>query len=118
MMDSAMEIKIHNILMDYGIPFEEEYEFDDLIASSGRHLRFDFAVFTEDDELEFLIEAQGKQHYTAVNKFGGAKGVGRQKYNDMQKREYCLKHNIKLITIPYWDEQKITYDYIMRAAGY
>lgn len=118
MMSSTMEIKIHNILTDYDIPFEEEYEFNDLIASSGRHLRFDFAIFSEDGELEFLIEAQGKQHYVPVKKFGGAKGVGRQKYNDKQKREYCLKHNIKLVTIPYWDEQKITYDYIMRAAGY
>ena len=107
MMSSNMEVKIHNILTDYGIPFEEEYEFDDLIASSGRHLRFDFAVFTEDGELDFLIEAQGKQHYTAVGKFGGKQGVGRQKYND-----------IKLIWIPYYDEDKISYDYIMRAAGY
>ncbi len=118
MMSSTMEIKIHNILTDYDIPFEEEYEFDDLIVSSGRHLRFDFAVFTEDGELEFLIEAQGRQHYAAVGKFGGQKGVERQKYNDMQKRKYCLEHNIKLICIPYYDEAKLSYDYIMRAAGY
>ena len=118
MMSSAMEVKIHNILTDYDVPFEEEYEFDDLIASSGRHLRLDFAVFTEDGELDFLIEAQGKQHYTAVNKFGGSKGVERQKYNDIQKRKYCLDHNIKLICIPYYDESRISFDYIMRAAGY
>ena len=118
MMSSAMEVKIHNILTDYDVPFEEEYEFDDLIASSGRHLRFDFAVFTEDGELDFLIEAQGKQHYTAVNKFGGSKGVERQKYNDIQVRKYCLDHNIKLICIPYYDESRISFDYIMRAAGY
>lgn len=118
MMSSSLEVKIHNILTDYDIPFEEEYEFDDLIASSGRKLRFDFAIFTEDGELEFLIEAQGKQHYTAVGKFGGQKGVKRQKYNDMQKRNYCLKNNIKLIYIPYYDESKLSYDYIMKAAGY
>lgn len=40
MLASNLEVKIHNILADYGVPFEEEYEFDDLIASSGRHLRF------------------------------------------------------------------------------
>jgi len=100
MMSSAMEVKIHNILTDYDIPFEEEYTFDDLIASSGRRLRFDFAIFTEDGELDFLIEAQGKQHYTAVDKFGGTKGVSQQRYNDLQKRKYCLKHNIKLVAIP------------------
>lgn len=118
MLSSKMEVKIHNILTDYDVPFEEEYEFDDLIASSGRALRFDFAVFRDDGELDFLIEAQGRQHYRAVSKFGGQKGNQRQKYNDIQKQNYCLKHNIKLITIPYYDENKITYDYIMHLAGY
>ena len=97
MMSSALEVKIHNILTDYDVPFEEEYMFDDLIASSGRHLRFDFAVFSEDGELDFLIEAQGKQHYTAVNKFGGQKGVNRQKYNDLQKlMDYAIKEYNKV----------------------
>ncbi len=118
MLASSLEVKIHNILTDYGIPFEEEYSFDDLIASSGRALRFDFACFAEDGSLDFLIEAQGRQHYTSVSKFGGQRGVSRQKYNDTQKRKYCLDHNIKLITIPYYDEPKITYEYIMKAAGY
>ena len=36
----------------------------------------------------------------------------------MQKREYCAKHNITLIAIPYWEEGYIDYDYIMKAAGY
>ena len=34
------------------------------------------------------------------------------------KRQYCLKHDICLVSIPFWDEDKITYEYIMRAAGY
>lgn len=34
----------------------------------------------------------------------------------MQKREYCKKHGIKLVLIPYWEEQFITYDYIMNLA--
>ena len=118
MLASNLEIKVHNILTDCGVPFEEEYEFDDLIASSGRKLRFDFAVFAEDGSLDFLIETNGKQHYTSVSWFGGKRGVERQKHNDVQKRKYCLKHNIKLVTIPYWDENKLSYDYIMRAAGY
>lgn len=118
MLSSSGEVKIHNILSDYGVPFEEEYEFDDLVASSGRHLRFDFAVFDDNGELDFLIEFQGAQHYKSISKFGGNRGVNRQRYNDVQKRKYCLQHNIKLITIPYYDENKLSYDYIMRAAGY
>lgn len=100
MLSSSGEVKIHNILTDYDIPFEEEYEFDDLISSSGRHLRFDFAIFDDDGDLQCLIEFNGRQHYQSVSKFGGQRGVHRQKYNDNLKRQYCLKHNYKLISIP------------------
>ena len=41
-----------------------------------------------------------------------------KKYNDMQKRIYCQKHDLTLVAIPYWDEARIDYDYIMTAAGY
>ena len=61
MLASSGEIKIHDILTEYDIPFEEEYEFDDLVTTSGKHLRFDFAVFTDDGDLDFLIEFQGRQ---------------------------------------------------------
>ena len=81
-------------------------------------MRFDFAVFDDNGEIDFLIEYQGIQHYEPKSKFGGIAGLRKQQYNDMQKREYCKKHNIKLLLIPYWDEAKITYDYIMKAAGY
>lgn len=113
---SRGEIKIEEILTLAGIPFQEEYSFSDLVSSSGRPLRFDFAVFDDEGELDFLIEYNGIQHYEAKSKFGGSKGLFRQKYNDQQKRDYCKEHNIKLVTIPYWDEQFINYDYIMKAA--
>lgn len=51
------------------------------------------------------------------DKFGGMSGLRKQQYYDMQKREYCRKHGIKLILIPYWDENQISYDYIMNLAN-
>jgi hypothetical protein len=100
MLASKMERKIHNILANAGIPFEEEYSFNDLVSSSNRKLYFDFAIFDDEGELLCLIEAQGRQHYQPVEKFGGQKGLARQQYNDTLKRRYCLKHNYKLISIP------------------
>lgn len=112
---SRGEIKIEEILRDAELNFVEEYSFDDLLSSSGRPLRFDFAVFNDDGELSFLIEYQGIQHYIAKSKFGGYSGLRKQQYNDMKKREYCRDHDIILIAIPYVDEGRITYDYIMNA---
>lgn len=112
---SRGEIKIEEILSREGIPFDEEYSFADLISSNGRPLRFDFAVFDDDRNLLFLIEYQGIQHYEAKSKFGGNSGLKKQQYNDMLKREYCRKHNIILVAIPYTDEGILNYDYIMNA---
>ena len=118
MLASRGEIKIHEILAFAGLKFKEEYSFPDLISSSGRPLRFDFAVFDDNDELDFLIEYQGIQHYEAKSKFGGISGLHKQQYNDMKKREYCQKHNIPLVLVPDWDENRVDYDYLMTAAGY
>jgi len=112
---SRAEIKIEDILRAAGVNFQEEYSFPDLFSSNGRPLRFDFAIFDDDNELMFLLEYQGIQHYIAKSKFGGNNGLRKQQYNDMQKREYCRKHNIILIAIPYTDEAKISYDYIMNS---
>ena len=115
---SRGEIKIEEILQFAGLNFKEEYIFPDLVSSSGRPLRFDFAVFDDNDDLDFLIEFQGIQHYEPKSKFGGYSGLKKQQYNDMKKREYCSKHGYTLITIPYWDEGRMDYDYIMKLAGY
>ena len=118
MLDSSGEIKIHEILTEAGLPFQEEYEFDGLVGKSGRPLRFDFAVFDDMGDIDFLIEFQGAQHYRPVSRFGGGRALSYQKYNDTLKRKYCLEHNLRLIAIPYYDENKLSYDYIMKAAGY
>ena len=112
------EIKIQDILSRAGLPYIEEYSFNDLVSSSGHPLRFDFAVFDDDQELDFLIQFQGIQHYKPKEKFGGMTGLKKQQYYDMLKRQYCKKHGIKLILIPYWDYKIIDYDYIMKLAGY
>lgn len=118
MKSSRGEIKIYEILKEYGLSFAEEYVIAGLNSSNGRALRFDFAVFDDDGNIDFLIEYQGRQHYEASSKFGGKKGLYQQQFNDNKKRRYCALHNITLIEIPYTEEHLISYDYIMNKAGY
>lgn len=115
---SRGEIKIHEILEQSDLNFQEEYEFPSLKAPSGRPLRFDFAILDDDGNLDFLIEFQGKQHYEAVGKFGGKRGLYQQQYNDNMKRRFCALHGITLVEIPYTEENLLSYDYIMTRAGY
>ena len=115
---SRGEITIAEILTDAELDFKEEYSFPDLVSNTGRPLRFDFAVFDDSGDLDFLIEYQGIQHYQPKQKFGGISGLRKQQFNDLMKREYCKKHKITLVIIPYTDEYLLSYDYIMKKAGY
>ena len=115
---SRAEIKIEEILKDAGLPFQMEYTFPNLTSSNGRPLRFDFVIFDDDGNIDFIIEYQGKQHYEASSKFGGKKGLFQQQYNDNKKRRFCALQDLHLIEIPYTDENLISYDYIMKLAGY
>ena len=115
---SRGEIKIEEILKEAGLNFKEEYSFPNLTSSNGRPLRFDFVVFDDDGYIDFIIEYQGKQHYEASPKFGGKKGLYQQQFNDNKKRRFCALQDFKLLEIPYTDENLISYDYIMKLAGY
>ena len=53
---SRGEIKIYEILKEAELNFREEYSIVGLNSPNGRPLRFDFAVFDDDGNLDFLIE--------------------------------------------------------------
>lgn len=75
MRSSRGEIKIFEILTAAGVSFKEEYSFPELVSYTKTPLRFDFAIFDDDGELDFLIEYQGIQHYEPKSKFGGVAGL-------------------------------------------
>ena len=115
---SRGEIKIEEILKEANLNFRMEYSFDGLASENGRPLRFDFVIFDDDGYVDFIIEYQGKQHYEASSKFGGKRGLYQQQHNDNKKRRFCALNDIRLIEIPYTEENLISYDYIMQKAGY
>lgn len=115
---SRGEVKIHEILDLMGLNYRMEYSFPDLRSPNGKPLRFDFVIFDDDGKIDFIIEYQGKQHYEPSSKFGGKRGFFQQQFNDNKKRRFCALHDFKLIEIPYTDENLISYDYIMKKAGY
>lgn len=115
---SRGEIKIEEILKMNNLKFEMEYSFPGLASPNGKLLRFDFVVFDDDGQIDFIIEYQGRQHYEPSQKFGGKRGFYQQQFNDNLKRRFCALHDFQLIEIPYTEENLISYDYIMKKAGY
>jgi len=53
---SRGEIKIEEILREAGLNFTEEQIFEGLNSPNGRPLKFDFCVFDDDGNIDFLIE--------------------------------------------------------------
>ena len=75
-----------------------EYWFQDLKLE--KPLRFDFAIFNNDDKLIELVEIQGGQHYNpGFLSQNGFEKFQKQQIRDSLKNKYCEDNNIKLVII-------------------
>lgn len=98
---SSLKTKIIEDFLDKNnINYSKEFTFPDLVSDSNVKLRFDYAVF-DNKQLIALIEYQGSQHFIPNYSWGGEEGLIKQQKNDQLKRNYCQKHNIKLIEYDY-----------------
>lgn len=103
---SRGELKISKWLDDNNFVFVTQYKIDD--CKSVRLLRFDFAIFQE-NKLSSLIEFDGRQHFEAVDLFGGEEQFALTQKRDRIKNKYCSDTNIPLLRIPHWEEKNIEF---------
>lgn len=92
---SKGEQEIIKYLQANQIPYKKEYYFNDLKIKLP--LRFDFAIFDINNNLQCLIEYQGEQHYNTKKEWGKQQ----REISDQMKVNYCLRNNILLHTIAY-----------------
>lgn len=100
------ELKAHNI------KFISQYKFDDLRGKNKQFLKFDVGILDDENNLKFLIEYQGEQHYFPVDFANKGEAWAKNqfeknKYRDKIKIEYCKNNSINLLEIPYWDYKNI-----------
>lgn len=106
---SKGEYLIQKFLEENDLPFVYDSIYLPLLKETGRRLRFDFIVY-EDKNYEtplMFIEFDGRQHITGPDT--KVWGHGSDSLQDIQERDriknaFCLKHNLRLIRIPYWKE--------------
>lgn len=94
-----------NALSELNISYISQYPIK--INGYKRYFRFD--AFCPD--YDTAIEFNGMQHYYPVS-FSGDKSLKMKNYLIVKKRDrlkinYCEKHNINLVIIPYWEKQNI-----------
>ena len=108
-LSSEGERKIESILKENNINYIKEYKFLDLVGDGGQPLRFDFAVLDKTNNLSFLIEFDGRQHFTGPEgNWTYSKTLEEiQKYDEL-KNNYCKQHNYLLKRIPFFQMSKIS----------
>lgn len=104
---SEGEVRISNILKIKGISFIEELSFDGFVGEYNVPYKYDFGVLSQENELLFLIEFDGEQHFRPVDFFGGQKGFESRQKNDRLKDEYAKFNNIPLLRIPYTEIDRV-----------
>ena len=99
---SIAETRITKKLDSMGVNFVREYKFDDLksVDNDNYYLRYDFGILDNNNQLKFLIEYDGKQHFEC-DSFYDEESFTKLQKNDKLKNEYCENNNIKLYRIHY-----------------
>ena len=101
---SKGELKIQQLLTDNNVLFIKEYP----IKVDKKILRFDFAILDNQNNIKYIIEYDGKQHFNATEYFGGEEQLKITQQNDIIKNNWCNKNNIPLIRIPYTKYNNLT----------
>ena len=91
------EEKISQILTKNNIPFEREKIFDDF-----KPYRYDFYV-----DSKYVIEYDGKQHFQEYSWGDEMHTAEESQQRDDLKNNYCHKHNIPIIRIPYTELEQL-----------
>ena len=99
---------IEELLKQHHIQYKTEYSFDDLRGSKKGLLRFDFAIFNSNNQLQCLVEFDGAQHYQEIQFFSTIPLEYRQQC-DQLKNNYCKQHCILLYRIPYYKLDDLQY---------
>jgi len=102
---SAGERRIKNYLERKNIEFVIEKRFDD--CRNIKPLPFDFYL----PKYNLIVEFDGKQHYHEVKRFKSTLAE-RQRVDEI-KNEYCMKNNINILRIPYWELTENTVEWTL-----
>lgn len=95
---SVGEYLIEKYLLEAKVSFIREKT---IYHEDGARQRMDFYI----PNLNLCIEYNGEQHYLESDFFSIS--LEKQRVFDNMKKEYCRKHGIDLLVIPFWKRDKI-----------
>lgn len=90
---SKGEVAIKKFLDNKNIKYEQQKSFSECLYKGK--LKFDFYL----PEHNTVIEFQGRQHFEAVNYFGGEEGFKLIQERDKVKKDYCATNGITMLEL-------------------
>ena len=106
---------IKNILEENNVIFNQDIVFPQLLAETGRKLRFDFILYNQNGSVNRFIEFDGNQHQTGM--WGGnwshLETKEKIQERDLIKNNFCKQHGYTLIRLPYSVLNNLTLDLIL-----
>lgn len=109
---SKNEERIKKLLSKHNIKYESQYSINDLInPHTDGKLRFDFAIYDNNNHVIMFIEYDGVQHFEICNFSGNEEAMKKifekQQKCDNVKNEYCKRNGFSLLRIPYTHENHV-----------
>ena len=108
------ELYVEQLLEENNIIYAEQYTQyieQNFYKVEGKHpYYFDFAIFNNKKELLYLIEFDGKQHFSYTDydtTWNNKENFEKTQIRDNIKNQWCKNNNIPLIRIPYWHLSKL-----------
>lgn len=112
---SKGEFLISKLLDENNIFYNHDICLPLLKQETGRNLRYDFVLYNNDQIIR-IIEFDGRQHVNGpdTNYWGrGSDTLEDIQQRDQIKNEFCYKHNIPLVRIPYKFINNLTIDMLL-----
>lgn len=96
---SRGEVCAADIFNELGVKYQVQKKFEDF------DMKFDFYL----PDYNIVIECDGAQHFRSINsEWNSETKLQETRARDKLKQEYCKKHNITLIQIPFWDHKALS----------
>ena len=116
---SQGELIISQILHNNDIYYKKEISFfDGRYEDSKARFFFDFGIYNDKDELQYIIEYDGYQHFDRIGGWNTKENNELTRQRDTIKNEYCFTHNIPLIRIPYTHKDKISIQDLLLSSSF
>ena len=111
--ESKGEKFLSKVLKSNNIPFTPQFN---LVKNPKTNywLRSDFAILDKDKKTLFIIEYDGKQHFKAIDYFGGEEALKNTQYRDSLKDKYCKANNIPFLRFNYKQSENDIKDLLLK----